>query len=202
MNKKIFTLLLCVFISGICVSNLKARKHEPKPEAQDTALLEEEKLAAKRAALAEKTKQVLKSKEWMIYVTLRPATEKKPAEIETDAFLFTDRTVSSKNLSAQGYAKNGSNYSLSVADDGASAVWETMQTHENGQDIAFLRGELNLGLKVMQGAIVYKFSKGEGATHPYTTVKPAQEAAPELTAAPVPEAAKETKKQGKKRRGR
>lgn len=203
MNKKLSALALCMLITGVCVSGLRAQKDVSKPQAQETAQSEEE-LALKRAALVEKTVQTLKSKEWTIYVTVKPAIEKKPALIETDALTFTDRIVLSKNLSARGYSKNGSNYSLSVSDDGMSAVWETMQMHENGQDIAFLRGELNIKSDVMAGGIVFKSAKGKSESHPYTTVKPAEMAPVESIAAAAagkPEESKKSKNKKEKEQG-
>lgn len=194
MNKKLSALIFCMLITGMCISNLKAQKDGPKPQTQETAQSEEEKLAAKRAALVEKTAQALKSKEWTIYVTVKPAAEKKPAVIETDALTFTDRIVMSKNLSARGYSKNGSNYSLSVSDDGISAVWETMQMHENEQDIVFLRGELNIKSEVMAGGIVYKSGKGKSESHPYATVKPVEMAPLESIAAAAAGKPEESKK--------
>lgn len=199
MTKIFFTLITCILITGLCAGSVRAQKNKPKPAAKDAALIDEEKLAAKRAALTEKTRQVLQSKEWTIYVTTKPAIEKKPAVVETDVFTFTERTVLSKNLSAQGYAKSGSNYSLNVSDDGISAVWETMQLHENEQDIVFLRGELNVKSSIMVGGIVYKPSKGKSESHPYTTVKPVEMALSESIAAVATKEAEESKKSKNKK---
>lgn len=174
MNRKISTLIMCMFISGVFTSSANAQKKESHPAKQEKAVSEEEALAAKRAALAEKVAQLLRGREWEVYVTVKQATEKKPAVIETDAFTFTERTVLSKNLSAQGYAKNGSNYSLSVSDDGINAVWETMQLHENEKDMAFLRGELNVNSAIMTGGITYKYSDGKSVSYSYASIKPVE----------------------------
>lgn len=193
--KIFFALFLCMLVAGVRVSNVKAQKNKPIPEKKDAALTEEEKLAAERTAFAEKATQMLKGKEWTVYVTVKPATENKPTVIETDTFTFTERTVLSKNLSARGYARNGSNYSLSVSDDGSAAVWETMQLHENEKDIVFLRGELNINADVMAGGIVYKNSSGKSESHSYTTIEPI-EAVPAVIK--QPEEPKKSKK-GEKR---
>ncbi|OGX27127.1 MAG: hypothetical protein A3J51_03100 [Omnitrophica WOR_2 bacterium RIFCSPHIGHO2_02_FULL_45_21] len=196
MNRKFFTLLLFMLIAAVWTGNLKAQKNKAKPAAQEAALREEERLAAKRAALMEKAQQMLKGREWAIYVTVKPAAEKNPAVIETDSLIFTDLTVLSKNLSDQGYAKNGSNYSLSAGDKGI-VVWETMQRHENGQDRAFLRGELNLNSGIMGGAIVHKLGK-ETATHYYSTVSPVEVASPPVISVPAAGEPEESKKAYKK----
>lgn len=191
MSKKVFTLLLCMFISSIFLSSANAQKKESHPAKQEKkALNDEEVLAAKRAALTEKTVRILKGKEWVIYVMVKPATEKKPAVIETDTLNFTERTVLSSSLSAKGYAKNGSNYSLSVSDDGTFAVWETMQLHENEKDMAFLRGELNLKNGVMVGSVVYKYSDGRGESYAYTTIKPVEAAPAVITQEEEPKKSK------------
>lgn len=142
---------------------------------------------------------MLKGREWAVYVTVEPAAGKSPAVIETDALIFTERTVLSKNLTAHGYSKNGSNYSLRIADNGI-ASWETMQLNENGQDIAFPRGELNINSGIMQGAIIYKPSNGKEIAQAYSTIKP-QDVSLEPTAAATSEKTEETvksKKRGKK----
>lgn len=200
MNKRFLTLLLCVLLTGIYTTSTKAQK-ALKPAAQEVTLTPEEKLAAKRAVFTEKAIQMLKSKEWAIYVTVKPATEKRTAVIETDTLAFTDRTVLSKNLSSQGYSKGGSNYSLSVADDGSAAVWETMQMQENEKNIAFLRGELDLTSRAMRGSIVYKSDKSIGASYGYTTIEPAAQAiseSPSVSGTPKTEETKKSKKRGEK----
>jgi hypothetical protein len=200
MNKKNFTVVSAVLmyvLAGLMSADLMAQtKNKSEAAAEKAALAEGKKLAAKRAALTEKSTQMLKSREWAIYVTIKPATEKSPAVIEADTLIFTDRTVLSKNLAAQGYSKNGSNYSLSVSDSGI-ASWETMQLNDNGQDIAFLRGDLNINSEIMQGAIIYKPSKGNEMAQAYSTIKP-QETALEPAGVSTAEKTEETAKSEKK----
>lgn len=198
MNKKFVILLFCALSTGICVfiDNAGAQK-EPKPAAQAPALTGEEKLAQQRAVFTEKARQALTGKEWAVYVTAKPATEKKPAVIETDTLSFTERTVLSKNLSSQGYSKGGSNYALSVADDGSGAVWETMQMRENEMDIAYLRGELDLKSGVMRGSILYKSAQGKDVSCGYSTIAPIAETAPEPAQKKAEEGKKSKKKAGK-----
>lgn len=203
MNKKNFAVVLAVLayvlVGALNVDLMAQTKKKSEVLAEKAALAEQEKLAAKRAALREKAIQVLKGREWAVYVTVEPAAGKSPAVIKTDTLIFTERTVLSKDLTAQGYSKNGSNYSLSAADNGI-ATWETMQLNENGQDIAFLRGELNINSGSMQGAIIYRPSKGKEIAQAYSTIKP-QDVTAEPTAVSTPEKTEGTaksKKKGKK----
>lgn len=193
MNKRFLASVLCVLLTGIYVASTKAQK-ELKPVVQEVTLTPEEKLAAKRAVFTEKAIQILMSKEWAIYVTVKPVTERKPAVIETDTLAFTGRTVLSKNLSSQGYSKGGSNYALSVADDGSQAVWETMQMHENEKDIVYLRGELDLKSAAMSGSVLYKSPQEKDRSCAYSTIAPAVKAVTE----PAPEKTEESKKSKKR----
>ena len=187
MNKKIYAVLLCICAGFLVLASASGLMAQEDP-----------KLAAKRAALMQKAKQALTGREWIIYVTIKPATAKEAEVIETDALTFADRTVLSKNLSTQGYSKNGSNYSLWVADDG-SFTWETMQLNEETQDIAFLKGEFRGS--VMTGVIVYKPVKGEGATYYYTSQKekPRAAAVTSTTTSTTTAATTETKQTEKKK---
>lgn len=175
MNKKFFVsllvLLACVLDATMSVNLMAQAKDKASAAAEKAALAEKERLEAQRAALTDKVMQMLKSREWVMYVTAQSSSGKSPEVIEADTLVFTDRTVKSQNLFVQGYAKDGSNYSLRIADNGI-ASWETMQLNENGQDIVFLRGELDSSSGIMQGAIIYRPSKGKEKSCPYSSIKP------------------------------
>lgn len=179
MNKKFFVSSLvvfaCVLDATMSVNLMAQAKDKASAAAEKAALEQAERLEAQRAALMDKVIQMLKSREWVVYVIAQPASGKSPEAIEADTLVFTDRTVKSHNLFAQGYAKDGSNYSLRIADNG-TASWETMQLNENGQDIVFLRGELDSASGIMQGAIIYRPSKGKEKSCPYSTIKPQETA--------------------------
>ena len=154
--KKIFALAICAALAAAVALPILYAQEDPA-------------VVAKRAAIMEKAKQTLASHQWTIYLTIKPATQRSRAVIETDVLTFGDGTVLSQNLSSQGYAKNGSNYSMFPSDDG-TVVFETMQMHENEKDIAFLRGELRGN--VLVGAVVMKPQKGEQKVFPYSSVSP------------------------------
>lgn len=130
-------------------------------------------IAEQRKAKEENARQILKSREWIIYL----APQDSKGKPETDVLTFTEEgKIISKNLIAKGY--NASNFALTLSDGGA-AVWETMQSDEN-QNLAFLRGELRGD--EMTGSIVMKSVKGIGTTYSYSTMPPFS---PETEEAPV-----------------
>ena len=137
-----------------------------------------------------KAKEMLEGREWVIYT--KPSEGKK-IRVETDVLTFKDGTVTSKNLSAQGYGT--SNYTPSVQDDG-TAIWETMQVR-NDVDLIFLRGELRG--TTMRGAMGTKPQKGLRESFDFTTevVASAVEVQAEETQAVAPVVKVKTKK-GKK----
>jgi hypothetical protein len=133
-----------------------------------TAQTEDAKAAIRRA-IELKSRQALKSQEWVIYVTpAEMVTGKKKAAptVETDVLTFTDATLKSQNLCAQGYGE--SNFALSIGDDG-TAVFETMQVNQN-EDLAFLRGELQNN--VIKGSMGMHPKKGAKRSFNFSTVKP------------------------------
>jgi hypothetical protein len=83
----------------------------------------------------------LKSKEWVVYVAPSKVAKGESAAVETDVFTFTDYTLTSKNLSEQGYSSGNINLYLG---DGGSATMETMPSNEAG-DLAFIRVGLSNG---------------------------------------------------------
>ncbi len=113
-----------------------------------------------------KAKQILSSKEWAIYLT---AMGEKKAKTETDALIFTEGKVTSKNLSAKGYPTT--NYTATVQENG-TIVWETMQTAEKG-GTAFYRGELEG--QAMRGVLSLHSSGGEARNFSFTTTALAAE---------------------------
>lgn len=128
-------------------------------------------IANQRKAKEENVRQILKSREWIIYLVPQDSKGKP----ETDVLTFTEEgKIMSKNLIAKGY--HASNFALTLSDGGV-AVWETMQSDEN-QNLAFLRGELRGD--EMTGSIVMKSVKGIGIAYSYSTMP---------SALPVPEEA-------------
>lgn len=71
-------------------------------------------------------------------------------------------------LAAQGYAPDGSNYSVRYEVDG-TLVWETMQKYEDGEGEALLRGDLRGN--IMTGVIDIKPSRGAREIYYFTTAK-------------------------------
>ena len=99
---------------------------------------------------------------------------------ESDTLTFTDRTVTSKRLSKEGYG--GSNYSVRL--DGEMEVWETMQTKQGG--MAFWRGDL-YGDK-MGGALSQQPKEGEPVNFSFSATKVKLEAPPAPAAPAAPPA--------------
>lgn len=166
MEKKILVVLWTVCFSSalflVSVNSSYAAKKE--------ASISSEEIIAQQAREAQlKAREILKAKEWIIYMT--PASGQSGVT-ETDALTFNaDDAVSSKNLSAQGYGS--SNYRVTV-EGGGLAAWETMQVNA-GNDLVFLRGELRG--EAMNGTIFMKPQKGQNKTYNFSTVKPVEEPA-------------------------
>lgn len=165
MKKNTFLGVLgaCVGIGVLLLCNrVLAAQAEPNPNV----------IAQQHKAKEENALQVLKSKEWIIYLS----PEGGKGKPETDVITFSEEgKILSKNLIAKGY--HASNFALTVQDGGVT-VWETMQSDEN-QNLAFLRGELR-GSE-MTGSIFMKSVKGIGTTYYYSTTpvpQPAQEEPP------------------------
>lgn len=144
--------------------------------AKKEAPVSPEEILAQQVKEAQlKAREILKKKEWIIYVS--PAAG-QPGTVETDVLTFgADNTVSSKNLSESGFG--ASNYSVTAEPGGSGlVVWETMKTGANN-DVAFLRGELRGA--AMIGTIFIKLQKGQNKTFNFSTVNPGEET---VTAAP------------------
>ena len=94
---------------------------------------EEKERIEMRKRVAEK-KTDLNGTRWE--VTLRSTDPK--AKDQQDKFIFQDGQFRSENLSKRGFPST--NYTITTAEDGSeSAVWETMQTAQEG--VVFVRGE-------------------------------------------------------------
>lgn len=112
--------------------------------------------------LTAKIKTALISNPWPIYVTYQQMVKGTlKSSIEEDILTFTEEAVLSKNLSAQGYSKDGSSYKVKIGAD-ESYIWESIMLHENQKDIVLLKGELKNG--VMEGMIVYQPQDGPSKT--------------------------------------
>ena len=107
---------------------------------------------------------------WTIYVISKEVVKQKlKTEVKIDTLIFTEASVSSKNLSTEGYSKGGSSYKIKIGADGFY-IWESIQLHENQKDIVFLKGTLKNG--EMTGVIVYQPEGGQGRTCNFTTIQP------------------------------
>ena len=107
---------------------------------------------------------------WTIYVISKEMVKQKlKSEVKIDSLTFTESSVLSKNLSTEGYSKDGSSYKIKIGADGFY-IWESIQLHENQKDIVFLKGTLKNG--EMTGVIVYQPEGGQGRTYNFTTVQP------------------------------
>ena len=103
--------------------------------APSGGLTEAQKL--EKAEREKKAAAGLNQTEWA--VEMIPVSGSREAKRPVkDTLFFEGGKVTSKRLVDSGYP--GSNYTLTVEDDGA-VVWETMQTKE-GEGVAFWRGEL------------------------------------------------------------
>ncbi len=168
MKKNLWVLSVAVFVVIVMYFGVGDVMAAWIPKATSAASTAD--TVAMKAQMTAKIKAALTGKEWTVYIVKTGATAKSPAIYETDVLTFTDRTVVSKNLVANKYS-NGSNYALRVGSDGLS-VWETMQMHENGKDLVFLRGELPKDCSSMTGAMIYQSPKGSEKTEIFSTSAP------------------------------
>ena len=124
---------------------------------------------AARAAQIAKARKALAGTAWTVYTTLEQEGIKKPEE-GTEVFSFSERRVTTQNLASQGYAPDGSNYSVRYEADGV-LVWETMQNYkgEGGGGEALLRGDLKDNLMV--GVIDIHPAKGPRKIYRFTSQK-------------------------------
>lgn len=182
MKKNILTFfsilaLLVFFASG---SSLAAKAPEVEQQPQDW-----------KEAASLKAHSDLGSREWTVYVW--QAETKGALNPETDVLTFSGGTVTSRNLSAQGYP--ASNYGLFIGDDG-SVSWETMQAKElpNEVDLAFVRGSLANG--TLNGSIVLQPQKGAKRKFIYSTQMPDEKAqqAAQQAAQPAPTTSRKSRR--------
>lgn len=124
---------------------------------------------AEHAAQIAKARKALAGTTWTVYTTLQQEGTKKPEE-GTEVFTFSERRVTTQNLASQGYAPDGSNYSVRYEAEGV-LVWETMQNYkgEGGGGEALLRGDLKDN--VMVGVIDIHPAKGPRKVYRFTSQK-------------------------------
>lgn len=152
MSKRIVVAgLVFLFVFGLVLAgNLYAGIGDPVDQR-----------AAMEAAKA-KAKELLKAREWIVYVT----PEGGGPGVETDVLTFTDMQVSSQNLSAKGYG--ASNYDIHFDTDGTT-IWETMKTDLNTMNRVFMRGEMSR-VGDMRGAFYMRPKKGNQTGYVFSTV--------------------------------
>ncbi len=145
---------------------------------------------------------------WMI--ELSPLSGESTTKPRKDTVTFDARQVSSERLVKSGYPST--NYTLTM-ENGAGAVWETMQTKE-GEGVVFWRGELNGS--TMRGVLSkhptqgnsedFSFSGREASgkviqVPPSATAPTSTAAAPAETAKPTPPTQPAPPEPKKKRKG-
>lgn len=132
------------------------KKHEIAQQ-QQPALTDQQRADISAAAV-----QKLTGQKWTIYLYVSGS---RVSSYETDTLTFAGGGVSSDNLTLKQFS--GSNYSLSVQDDGA-AVWETVQRNPDN-DIAMWRGELRGEMLV--GTMTLR-SQGVTKSYNFSTAMP------------------------------
>ena len=163
MRRIIGILVLIAFVASLALitatGTSEAWTKKRSPEEQKAILIGQAK-----AALAKMGTVV-------VYTSAQYEGKKaKRSTKGTDVLTFTDRTVKSKNLAAMGYATGGSNYSITAVGFDGSYTWETMQKHENREDVAYLRGDMRGG--VMTGSMDVKSKKRGRTVYRFTTLAP------------------------------
>ncbi|MFH0839264.1 MAG: hypothetical protein V1893_03670 [Candidatus Omnitrophota bacterium] len=113
--------------------------------------------------VAQAKKAELNNTEWAVEVT--PLGAKGKIQAESDIVSFADGKFISRNLEAAGFT--AANFSVRVEEDG-TAVWETMQTTENG-DVTSWRGTIMQG--IMRGNISKRDSRGRTSDFSFSGVR-------------------------------
>lgn len=131
-----------------------------------------------RRALEARSLEVFDQQPWTIYLTADNA--KKGAQAQQDVLTFTGKSVISQYLTGRGFG--GSNFSLSVQDDG-TGVFETVQRDKN-DDIAAWRGELR-GTS-LSGILSIQYKKGGGESYSFSSGAPSAVAAPAVSVSEQP----------------
>jgi hypothetical protein len=149
------------------------KRSEANESVQRPALTEQQ-----RAQIAVQATQKLTAEPWSIYIFPQGSS---PESATSETLTFTNTGVEAKGMKAKGY--NGSNYSLTIQDDGA-AVWETVQRDADNNFLMWrgeLRGEGMNGIVSQRSAsgasIVYSFSSAMPKLFQHQKVK----AVPQVT---------------------
>ena len=129
----------------------KAEVALPAPQPADPDV---EKARQQRKAWKEK----LNNTSWTIDVVPLSGGNK-----QADTLMFEDNKVYSKNNKKNGFAPT--NYTLSMKND-TTAVWETMQTAENGE-IMFWRGEVFDDGQTMRGVVSHQLPAGTSTDYSF-----------------------------------
>ncbi len=133
-------------------------------DAKKKKVVEAPKLSdQQRTQFAEQSVRTLNSQPWKIYIFPQGGVA---GTVETDILTFSGTSVVSENLKAKGFS--GSNYSLTVQDDG-SATWETVQ-RDAKNDFAMWRGDLRGD--GLQGIVNMRTAAGVSVNREFSTLMP------------------------------
>jgi hypothetical protein len=165
MKKAVIIIAVLGFLF-ICSGSVMAADRRAKAKEDATRTVQE--LARKQ--IAQKSTDLLNSKEWVIYLVPSGVSAGKKLPVITDVLTFNGGRVASKNLISKGFGD--SNYTLTIMADG-TAVWETMQRTAQ-EDLVFWRGELRgdsltgvMNMHTARGVIEeYSFSMNAPAPAP------------------------------------
>jgi hypothetical protein len=186
MQRKLgLTLFIVLFFLGLSAVQGAGQEAGKKESAREQRLREAEEQAkkARQKELSEKAMQELNKEPWTIYLVPSGALAGK-APIEKDSLTFSGSSICSAYLTDKGYG--GSNFALSIADDG-TAIWETMQRTKDG-DLAFWRADLKEGnMRGIMGIMPVKKTKEGNPEFTFTNVQPEGYIEPKPAPAPAPE---------------
>jgi len=118
------------------VPSAEAQKRKEKEKEKETAISPDlAKALAERSAREASAKAKLDGTVWGLELTV--LSGEKTAKPKRDTLRFEGGKVRSDALLKEGYL--ATNYTVTVSDESAPIVWETMQTKEGG--VVFWRGE-------------------------------------------------------------
>ena len=161
MKRQILTAVALFFFLASLVSVAEAglfRSREETEKKVPGKLTKKEK-----DVVAVNSKSELKTKAWIVY--LKPGDGAK-LKGGTDIMSFgNNMMVTSKLLLGKGYEE--SQYGMRVHDNG-TAIWETMQLHEDTKEPAFLQGNLKDG--EMTGLIFIRPEEDPSETYYFSTI--------------------------------
>ncbi|MBU4304522.1 MAG: hypothetical protein KJ893_02685 [Candidatus Omnitrophica bacterium] len=134
-----------------------------KPAAADTAKPESNKDKDRMKLLREQKRKQLNSSSWDVEIVPMSGAGKK----RKDVLIFEENRFSAEQFAKEGFKPT--NYTLSVTDE-EIAVWETMQTAEEGK-MVFWRGEAAQDMQTMRGILSQQTPDGKSQDFSFTATK-------------------------------